>query len=244
MVAVAVHTGCGKTATRASYAGGTQKNSRSSKAGVSSVAALSRGSNLRSVQGVYHPVKSGETLWRICKTYGVDIQEVAEINNITDPGAIRAGFKLFIPGAKRVLAIDPNRIFGRESGEKITLQKGKFQWPLRGEISSDFGVRDKKMHNGIDIRAPIGQKVQAAQGGEISYAGALQGYGKVVVIQHGGNFSTVYAHLEHVSVKKGQSVQKADTIGRVGDSGNATGPHLHFEVRLRGQPRNPNFYLP
>lgn len=172
------------------------------------------------------------------------MQDVAEINDITDLSNIPAGLRIFIPGAKRVLKVDTKKVFGPESRGKISLQKGKFLWPLRGEISSRFGVRDNRMHKGLDIRAPIGRKVRAAQAGKVTYAGSLRGYGKVVVIKHVDNFSTVYAHLGNISLRKGRSVKKGEVIGRVGDSGNASGPHLHFEVRLKGRPRNPMFYLP
>lgn len=246
LLAMAVQVGCGKSAVRSSTASRGPKEPLAARAEpeAASSSPAAPGPTWSRVRGVYHQVKPGETLWRICKTYGVSMQEVAELNNITDPASIRAGLKIFIPGSKRVLEVDSKRVSGPEDEGKISLQKGKFHWPVRGEISSMFGARDKRIHNGIDIRTSRGQNVQAAQEGEVSYAGTLQGYGRLVVIQHAGHYSTVYAHLRDISVKKGQSVKKGDIIGRVGDSGNATGPHLHFEIRLRGRPRNPMFYLP
>jgi lipoprotein NlpD len=246
LLAMAVQVGCGKSAMRSYPAGRGQKEPLASRAEPDAAPSSPAfpGPTWARVRGVYHQVKPGETLWRICKTYGVNMQEVAEFNNITEPASIRAGLKIFIPGAKGALEVDPKRAAGPEDEQKISLQKGKFHWPVRGEITSVFGIRDKRIHNGIDICTPKGQSVQAAQEGRVSYAGSLQGYGRIVVIQHAGDYSTVYAHLGDISVKKGQPIKKGDIIGKVGESGNATGPHLHFEIRLRGRPRNPMFYLP
>ncbi|MBW2148844.1 MAG: LysM peptidoglycan-binding domain-containing M23 family metallopeptidase [Deltaproteobacteria bacterium] len=245
LLAIVAHTGCGKSTIRSSSSGSPKKAPTSHTLSTKRTSSYApKGSGWKRARGVYHRVKPGETLWRICKTYGVDMQEVAEINDISDLSKIPAGRRIFIPGAKRVLKVDPKRVFGSKGRKKISLQKGKFLWPVRGEISSRFGVRDKRMHNGIDIRASKGRSVRAAQAGRVTYAGSLRGYGKIVVIQHADDYSTVYAHLGRFSVKRGHSVKKGAVIGRVGDSGNASGPHLHFEVRLRGRPRNPMFYLP
>ena len=189
-------------------------------------------------------VKRGETLWRICKTYGVDLQEVAELNNIEDPSKIKSGQKIFIPGAKRVLKVDPKRDFGGSAPKQVRLYRGKLLWPVRGTVVSKFGVRNRRMHDGIDISVAEGTPVAAAGSGTVSFCGSIRGYGKVVIISHAGGLCTVYAHLKSFRVSKGQRVKAGQIIGYVGRSGNATGPHLHFEVRKNGKPRNPEFYLP
>jgi murein DD-endopeptidase MepM/ murein hydrolase activator NlpD len=99
------------------------------------------------------------------------------------------------------------------------------------------------MHTGIDIAASSGTPVKAAASGEVLFAGWLRGYGQVIVLDHGGNLTTVYAHLSRISVKEGQRISAGYIIGNVGSTGVATGPHLHFEVRESGEARDPMRYL-
>ena len=124
-----------------------------------------------------------------------------------------------------------------------------FDWPLRGPISSPFGQRvhpvfkTKAFHSGIDISAPSGTPVKAAAAGEVLFDGWLRGYGQVVILDHGRNYSTVYAHLSSTAVREGQVVQAGTVIGRVGKTGTTTGYHLHFEVRVGSGVKNPLDYL-
>jgi len=128
---------------------------------------------------------------------------------------------------------------------------GKLAWPLpsRGEITSDFGMRvhptfkTRMMHTGIDIRMPSGTPVYAAGPGEVLYAGWLRGYGQIVIIDHGKELSSVYAHLSRLAVGEGDRVRKGQNIGAVGTTGTTTGAHLHFEVRVNGEAKNPMHYL-
>ena len=125
----------------------------------------------------------------------------------------------------------------------------KFDWPLRGAMSSPFGYRihpilkRKILHAGIDIASPNGTPVKTAAPGEVIYNGWLRGYGRVVVIDHGRGFSTLYAHLSASLVHEGQIVKAGANIARVGRTGNVTGYHLHFEVRVYGTPADPIRYL-
>lgn len=115
--------------------------------------------------------------------------------------------------------------------------------PSRGSISSFFGERWGKMHKGIDIAANFGEDISAALDGTVSYAGWETGYGNVIKIDHGKGIETTYAHCSVITAKKGETVSKGTKIGEVGSTGNSTGPHLHFEVRVNGEPINPQGYI-
>ena len=119
-------------------------------------------------------------------------------------------------------------------------------WPAPGPITSPFGGR--RHHPGIDIDGVTGDPVTAAGSGTVVLAGpapsGYSGYGNVVVIDHGGGVATLYAHLSRVDVAVGQAVQQAERIGAIGATGDATGDHLHFEVRLGNQPTDPMGWLP
>jgi murein DD-endopeptidase MepM/ murein hydrolase activator NlpD len=126
---------------------------------------------------------------------------------------------------------------------------GKFLWPTNGKVSSNFGPRtskatgNTKMHKGMDIYAPLGTPVIAADSGQIIKAGYDGGYGYSLLLYHGGGVATFYAHLSGFNVGAGQYVEKGQVIGYVGNTGYTTGYHLHFEVRINGEPNNPRNYL-
>lgn len=121
---------------------------------------------------------------------------------------------------------------------------GRLSWPASGGITSPFGMRWGRMHEGIDIGAGYGSNVVAAAGGTVISAGWEGGYGKAVEVSHGNGLVTHYAHLSSIEVSVGQSVERGELIGLVGSTGNSEGPHLHFEVLVGGEPRNPLNYLP
>src|SRR5829696_1629342 len=115
--------------------------------------------------------------------------------------------------------------------------------PVRGTVTSDFGPRWGRNHDGIDIAAPTGTAIRAAACGTVSLAGTQSGYGNMICITHTSRFSTCYAHLSRFAVSGGQQVQQGQLIGYVGCTGSCTGPHLHFETRVDGQARDPRTYL-
>jgi murein DD-endopeptidase MepM/ murein hydrolase activator NlpD len=196
------------------------------------------------IKGIYHKVEKGQTLWRICKTYGVDIREVAEINNITDIKKIHTGQLIFIPNVEKPLEVKP--FFKEEEDVKeseIVKIKDRFIWPVKGEITSYFGIREGKKHNGIDISASPGEIVVAADSGRVIFRDHLGSYGKVLIIRHDEEFATVYAHLNEWLVQIGQVVKRGEPIGKVGNTGRSSGSHLHFEIRQKNIARNPLFYL-
>lgn len=116
-------------------------------------------------------------------------------------------------------------------------------WPVLGPVTSSFGARWGRMHEGIDIAAPSGTAIRAAAAGTVIYAGWLGGYGNLVVLDHGNGLATAYAHQSSVAAGSGQSVVQGQVIGYVGNTGYSTGPHLHFEVRVNGAPVDPLGYL-
>jgi len=120
---------------------------------------------------------------------------------------------------------------------------GALIWPVNGSISSPFGPRWGRLHAGIDIPAPAGTGIRAADGGQVAIAGWMGGYGNYTCIQHGGSLSTCYAHQSSIGVSVGQSVSQGQVIGAVGNTGNSFGNHLHFEVRVNGSPVDPLGYL-
>lgn len=124
------------------------------------------------------------------------------------------------------------------ASQKVTLFT-----PALGTITSNFGMRWGKQHKGIDIGAAMGAPIYAAWDGKIITAHYEDGYGNVIKIQHSNGIETVYGHCSFIGVHEGEYVKKGDKIGEVGSTGNSTGPHLHFEVRINGQPENPLKYL-
>lgn len=138
----------------------------------------------------------------------------------------------------------------QNSGVVVT---GGFLTPVQGRLSSPFGWRihpkfkSRKFHNGIDIAAPMGTPIKAANAGKVIFSGWYGGYGRVVILDHGHvngvPTTTLYAHMSRQKVVVGQSVVRGQTIGLVGSTGYSTGPHLHFEVRVNGKPQNPQNYI-
>ena len=116
-------------------------------------------------------------------------------------------------------------------------------WPVSGPVTSPFGWRWGRMHEGIDIGVSYGTPVHAAASGTVIYCGWESGYGNLTVLDHGGNLATAYGHQSSIAVSCGQHVGQGDVIGYVGSTGHSTGPHLHFEVRVNGSPVDPMGYL-
>jgi murein DD-endopeptidase MepM/ murein hydrolase activator NlpD len=127
-----------------------------------------------------------------------------------------------------------------------SLGTGRFLWPVPNfsRVSSHFGPRGRKHHDGIDIPAPRGTPIIAADTGVVIYSdNGIRGYGNMIVIAHGDDIFTVYAHNRKNIAKKGSRVDKGEKIAEVGNTGRSTGPHLHFEIRVKNKVRNPAQFL-
>lgn len=124
-------------------------------------------------------------------------------------------------------------------------EKAKDSNPVlsRGTISSTFGMRWGRMHKGIDIAAPKGTPIHAILPGKVIFSGWESGYGYVVKIEDEEDRITIYGHCSKLFVKKGEIIKEGDKIAEVGSTGNSTGPHLHFEVRIKGEPVDPSDYI-
>lgn len=130
-------------------------------------------------------------------------------------------------------------------GKKVPLYvaTGDFIRPSRGSLSSRYGKRWGRMHEGVDFAASTGSPIYAADSGKVTFAGTRSGYGLCVMINHGNGYQTLYGHASKLLVKTGQSVKKGEKIANVGSTGRSTGPHLHFEVKKNGVPKNPLNYI-
>jgi murein DD-endopeptidase MepM/ murein hydrolase activator NlpD len=195
------------------------------------------------IDGAYHEVAEGDTLETIAEKYEVEPNAIAicEYNHLEPPDyAIKEGMQLIIPGGEKpyVPKVVTSYTGAVPEGARGT---GRFQWPVLGRITQGYWYG----HRAIDIGAPTGSAILAADGGFVSFAGWTDvGYGYLVVIDHANGFATYYAHQSNIYVFTGQAVKRGDVIGAVGSTGWSTGPHLHFEVRYYGAQQNPRAYLP
>jgi murein DD-endopeptidase MepM/ murein hydrolase activator NlpD len=168
--------------------------------------------------------------------------EVAEMEDLS--AAQEASLEALIQERERELAAQ-QQAAGIAGGSEGSGGSGMFSWPVTGTITSPFGWRPNpfggapEFHQGLDIAAPTGTTVTAAAGGTVIMAQWYGGYGNYILIDHGGGYSTGYGHLSAIYVATGQTVQRGQAIGAVGSTGQSTGPHLHFEVRIAGKPVDP-----
>jgi murein DD-endopeptidase MepM/ murein hydrolase activator NlpD len=201
------------------------------------------------VDGVLHVVRRGDTLSGIASRYKTDMQAIVAfagngIKSINDPLPI--GKEIIVPGGVKPYVAPAA---GAATSTAYSVQRppgapagsGNFSWPAAGYISQGYW----RAHPAIDIAGRLGAPVSAADSGFVVTAGGgwNGGYGNHVIIDHGNGFTTLYAHLNSVFVKPGETVSRGQQIGTMGSTGNSTGPHLHFEIRYNGVPYNPANYL-
>ena len=277
-------------------------------------------------KGVYHRVKKNETVRMIARTYHVKLQDLVEMNNITDLNSVKEGSIIFIPnvnqiiddiatnvktmntaadtkakkdissnvksiaekdaGKKRKTATETTAVADKKAvmsivkspqkkqsevalleqsrpaeklsdekydsksetttpGEKIKINKKMFIWPVRGSVTSSFGIQPNKTYNNwIKIVSPAKTKVKAAASGTVIFSSQLKNYGETVIIRHKDNLATVYTHLKKRYVKTDQNIKKGETIAIVGETDDTGKAYINFEIRLQGKARNPLLFLP
>jgi len=198
--------------------------------------------------GVYHTVRKGETLWRISRTYDVKMESIRRANHIRDPRDINTGRRLFIPGADRVLRVPSASVKTISNSTKRKRGEVKYRdgfiWPVKGELLRAFGTKNGIRNDGIDIRARENASVRAAKGGRVVYvADTFRKYGKIIIIKHSHDIYTVYANNKTNGVKKGEEVERGQTIAKTGAK-ESDDIFIHFEVREGKTPVNPLFFLP
>lgn len=203
------------------------------------------------IEGTLHKIRQGDTLESIAVRYKVEPSIITAFNLLGDPPRLKAGEKLVIPGGamppEEKKAAQATLIASRYGSRNAVLIPAKspfFDWPVKGEITSRFGWRNGSFHYGLDIAVPLGSYVRASASGTVCFTGYRQGYGLVLEINHGGGWSTLYAHNSRLLVGKQEEVTVGQPVALVGASGNATGPHLHLEISYNGQKLDPLLFLP
>jgi lipoprotein NlpD len=224
--------------------------------------------------GVYHTVQEGHTLYRIGRTYGVDEQYLARLNGISDPTRLPVGQKLFIPGAQRTKTISseesaripsppkpsPSKVVSLSTQSPASQSplagspvragarasyRGKFSWPLQGEILKKFTAKTGTPTKGIEIAARRGTPVLSAAAGKVIYSGnGISGYGNLIILKHEDSFFTVYGFNDKNLVESGAFVGKGERIALSGAPPGNSASRLHFEIRHGKEAVDPIFYLP
>jgi len=220
----------------------------------------------QSPQGHWYRMEPGETLGEVARRNGVLEEDLLEVNGFRSAAEARAGRTIFVLNGSEVTAggasptgapTSPGAPNGGVAGSPSASGGGatpsasvgppaRLRWPVEApRITSLFGSRWGRQHEGIDLQAPIGTPVVAADGGEVVYSGnTVRGYGNMIVLKHADGLMTVYAHNSVLLVKVGAVVRAGERIALSGQSGHASGPHVHFEVRRAEIPRDPLQFLP
>ncbi len=164
------------------------------------------------------------------------VEEVVKVNGEVVATNVKSEKVLSEPVAAQVSV-------GTKKSLSTVASSGRLARPTYGTVTSRFGKRGRGFHSGLDIGAPTGTPIYAADGGTVTFAGWESGYGYLVKLDHGGGFVTYYGHCSALLTSVGKKVAKGDLIAKVGNTGNSTGPHLHFEVRKNGVAQDPSKYI-
>ena len=184
---------------------------------------------------IAYEVKQGDTLWGLARKFHTTVESLVYNNGQGVGDTLPAGRTIVIAAT----GSEPNDGFS----EQEVIGSGRPSWPLTGTVTSVFGMRDGKMHHGLDIAADEGRYIRAVDNGKVIFAGERGPYGNTVMIRHGRGMSSLYAHASKLKVFPGEEVKKGQVIALVGSTGHSTGPHLHLELRYKGVPQNPEDYL-
>lgn len=182
-------------------------------------------------KGVLHRMNASESIKDVARLYHVSANSIISYNGLKNR-RIKAGDTVVVPGANPVDFVALNK-----SGT------GQYLWPVRGKITSLFGGRWGQLHAGIDISVPIGTPVKAAKSGRVTVSRWWGAYGYAVEIKHADNTVTRYGHNSKLIVAEDQYVYQGQIIALSGNTGRSTGPHVHFEIRIKGKAVNPMIYL-
>lgn len=187
------------------------------------------------IPGIYHKVEKGQTLWRISKAYDVELDEIIEINRISDVSRIETGQLIFIPYRQKPQGSSTNKYSGED-----------FIWPAKGRVIASFGQTTHNMINkGINIQPYAGLDVVASRSGRVVFCDDnFEGFGKTIIIEHDEGFSTVYARNAEILVRAGQNITKSELIAKIGSAGRDKAVYLHFQIRKGHIAKNPYYYLP
>ena len=213
------------------------------------------------IDGVYHPIRSGESIAEISTRYKVATSKILDSNSLDNPNLIKLDHGLIIPGAsnlkfrpkptlkKLATIINSQSSFrvgyvpSMVQGVSRYLNVGRSCWPTGGSISSVYGWRWGSFHSGIDIANDYGSPLRTIRSGIVTGVGYEGGYGNLITIDHGNGMVTRYGHCASFNVSYGQRVVAGQVIGEVGSTGFSTGPHVHFEVLINGSHVNPRPYF-
>lgn len=195
------------------------------------------------VDGVYHAVKAGDTVVALAKKYKVQPAAIVSysLNALEGEGqTLQTGSYLIIPGGEKPFVPKAVNIYSGPIPAGAKKGTGAFVWPASGSVTQQYW----NGHRAIDIGSWTGNLVVASDSGYVVHAGwDATGYGNLIIVDHGNGYRTYYAHLNSILVRVGESVGQGQRIGSVGNTGNSTGPHLHFEIRYNNVLRNPFGFL-
>ena len=204
------------------------------------------------IDGVLHDIELGDTLDSIAILYSIPVEDIIayKSNNLEFPYRVYQGTQIMVPEAIRKIfswtpptlsSITNDTSFQGQGVKPIIVGTGTFLFPIN---SQNFTQRYWYGHQAVDIALPEGSAVYASDTGTVTYAGwDFWGYGNLVVINHGNGYETFYAHLNNIGVSPGQIIYQGAIVGSTGNTGNSSGPHIHFEIRLNGKPDDPCWYL-
>ena len=189
---------------------------------------------------ITYAVQNGDTLFALALRYNTTVDAIVAANALPSAHRLRLGQRLVVPVGKRTA---PRVRTAPAASRPTPTGRTTLSWPARGVITSRYGWRYRRHHDGIDLASPRGTPIYAARAGRVAFAGWYYGYGRAVIIAHGGGLTTLYGHASRLVARTGQVVEQGDVIALVGCTGRCTGSHLHFEVRINGRAVNPLPYL-